>query len=383
MERKQVLAVATAIFGTCIILGVLFLYIVPSLNVVLNFDTTTFGTVLTIVGAFGTISGILLGIYNFRLQRRLAKEALKKADLGVLVVYDRQSAHSIIPDPELGEINFGCSVGEKDRVFCSIPFEIYNSGELSAENLSVRLMFPLALRGLKEPMKTKYVGIMGAENASKRVVYRDEHYEYVEYLCPDLGSHMRWRIQEQVDISYLSPFSESELQKLSNDRFLLKMHATIPPSIKVQVHIWAKHIKPISGYFYINRFDAGDMKELQIKIEEYRKNALRSALEKLSKDPKSSEAERAELLKDALAVMPRLSRAAAAKNGSSIYSDSPQQNAEVTVLETSGSKHYGLRLPDGSVLTRKVSDDTVLFRKGPDGSVQELKKKKKDNNDST
>ena len=379
MKRRYVYLAAT-VCGTCVILGLFFLYVVPSLNIALNVDTMQIGIILTTIGL---VSGIAFGLHNFVLTRKMAKEALKQAVLEVSVMGQR-----LIPDSKFSEIVFGYSVGKDDGVFCTIPFAIHNTGELSAENVSVRLAFPLWFRGLEGLMDNIEVGdIIGIYNASdlKRRAYKHEGFEIVDYLIPELGPHQTGVLQEPVDVTYSSALPTSEVHEVSKDEVPLTIKLHIPVVARVYVQVSAKDIKPASGHFRIKRFEAKNMKELRDKVEEDKTNALKNVLEKMNDDTSASKMEKADLLKNAIAVMPKLKEAPKPKRGpqikGTVFVEESKQSI-IDVLQTSESIRHGLRLPDGSTLIRNVPDDSILFRKTPSGVEQVRKKRKKHRNAS-
>jgi len=299
------------------------------------------GVILTTIGLVSSIAGWLL---NFALTRKIAKEALKKAVLAVSVMGQR-----LIPDSKFSEIVFGYSVGEDNRVICTIPFAIHNVGELSAEDVSVRLVFPLWLRGPEGLTDNiEMGGIFGVTHASdlKRRTYMHEGFEIVDYLIPALGPHQTGVLQEPiVNVTYSSGFPTNELHGVSKDEVPFKFKMYISVIARVHVQVSAKHIKPASGHFRIKHFEAKNMKELRYKVEEEKINALKSDWEKMNDD------ERADLLKNAIAVMPKLKEAPKSKKGpqikGTVFVEEPKQSI-IDVLQTSKSRRHGLRLPDGS-----------------------------------
>jgi len=317
--------------------------------------------------------------------KTIAEEASKKAELGVWVRLVDMRAR-LIPNPELGEIDFGCSVNEKDRVLCAIHLYVYNSGDLSAEDVSVRLMFPLELRDTTGPMKVKYVGIMGIENASKRLAYKDEHFEYVDYSLPRLDPHTIWGIGEPVSITYPSSLPAGEAQAITKDGVPVTIKLNIklvgPFVSSIEVDVWARDIKPAKGYLRIRRFKAKNMMELKNKIERNREIAFRNAIEEMDRDPENSEMMREELLKNVIAVIPELKKIGETQSGGSIYEEQHPERSETAVLETSESTLQAIGLPDGSIQTPSVPDGSIVFRKASDGSVQKIEKGKTNLNDS-
>ena len=379
MKRRYVY-LAASVCVICVILGLFFLYVVPRLNIALNVDTNQIGSILTTIGI---VSGIAFGLHNFVLTRKMAKEALKKAVLEVSVMGQR-----LIPDSEFSEIVFGYSVGKDDVVFCTIPFAIHNTGELSAENVSVRLTFPLWLRGLEGLMdNVEHGDIIGVYSASdlKRRAYKHEGFEIVDYLIPELGPHRTGVLLEPVDVTYSSALPPQEVHAVSKDEVPLTIKLHIPIVARVYVQVSAKDIKPASGHFRVKRFEAKNMKELRDKVEEDKINALKNVLEKMNDDTPASKMEKANLLKNTIAVMPKLNQAPKPNTGpqikGTVFMEEPKQSI-IDVLQTSESIRHGLRLPDGSTLIRNVSDDSILFRKTPSGVEQVRKKRKRHRNAS-
>ncbi len=336
------------------------------------------GIILTTIGL---VSGIAFGLQNLALTRKMAKEALKKAVLEVSVMGQR-----LIPDSKFSEIVFGYSVGKDDGVFCTIPFAIHNTGELSAENVSVRFAFPLWFRGLEGLMdNVEVAGIFGVYDMSdlKRRAYKHEGFEIVDYLIPELGPHQTWKVLEPVDVTASSSLPTHEVHGVSKDDVPLKFKAHVSVVARVYVQVSAKHIKRASGHFRVKRFEAKNMKELRDKVEEDKTNALKYDLEKMNDDTPASKMEKADLLKNAIAVMPKLKEAPKLKRGpqikGTVFVEEPKQSI-IDVFQVSESTRHGLRLPDGSTLIRNVPDDSILFRKTPSGVERVRKKRKKQRN---
>jgi hypothetical protein len=309
--------------------------------------------------------------------KTIAEKASKKAELGVWVGHECDSRTRLAPDPKLGEIDFGCSVNEKDRVFCAIRVYVYNSGDLSAEDVSMRLTFPRELRDDTGPMKVKYVGMMGIENASKRLAYTDEHNEYVEYSIPRLDPRLYWLIAEPVSMAYPPSLSAGAFQAVTKDgvpiNFRLNVEIVGPFFSSIQVAVWARNISPVKGYFFIRRFEAKNMMELKNKIEEDREKAI----EEMLKDPKNSERMRVELLKNVIAIVPELTIIGKTQSGGWIYQELHPERSEMAVLETSESILEAVRLSDGSIQMPRVPKSSIVFRMASDGSLKKLKKGKK------
>jgi len=298
------------------------------------------------------------------------KQDDKKAELGVWVARALDTRMRLIPNPKLGEIAFGCSTSKKDRVFCAMRLYVYNSGDLSAEDVSVRVTFPLELRDGTGPMKVKYVGIMGVEHASKRLAYTDEHFEYVDYSTPRLDPRTYWGIGEPISITYPPSLPGGEVQAVTKDdrpvtcRLAVKLVGPFVSLMKVAV--WGRNIKPTKGHFIIRRFEAKNMMELKNQIEEEREMALRNAIEEMDKYPENFEITRAELRKNVIAIIPELSKIGKTQSGGAIYEEQHPERSEIDILETSEFTLEPIRLPDGS----------IIFRKASEGTVQKIEKEK-------
>lgn len=319
-----------------------------------------------------------------RIETVVTQMTPKKAKLGVWVGHVNREAPEkmgLIPDPLLGEIDFGCSVGEKDRVYCAIRLYVYNYGDVSADDVSVKLTFPFELRDPPGPMKVQYVGIRDKENASVRSAYNDEHYEYVVHSLPRLDPHTVWPIQEPISITYPSPLPAGETQAVTKDGVpvTLKLNFDImgPFISSFEVSVWARDIIPAKGTLRVRHFEAKDMMELRNKITEDWEKALEYALEQRDKNPEESEMIRKELLKNVMAVFPELRRIGATQSGGSIYEERYPERSDTDIFECSESILEPVRSPDDSIQMPDIPDDSIIFGKASDGSVHRIKVGKK------
>lgn len=316
----------------CIILVLLSYYGILSLNLIISLDTTQISVIATIIGLVITTA---LSVYAVRYQRKVAEASVfTKAVLEVVVMGQR-----LIPNSEFSEIDFGYSVGKDDIVFCVIPFAIRNTGELSAENVQVRLSFPLALRGGESLMKNvKFEQIMGAYDKSdiKRRAYRHESSEYVDYLLPEIGPHQTCMLEEPIDVTYSSSIP-MKVDAVSKDKVPLTIELDFLVSSRVDVGVSAKDIAPASGHFFVRAFATKDMKELQAKVTEDRVKALTE----MRDDPQAFKRNLPDLLKNAIAVTPELRKVPKPKKGPQIkgtaYMEEPKQSKRA-LLQVSGRK---------------------------------------------
>jgi hypothetical protein len=275
-------------------LGFFFLYLVPSLNIALNADATQIGIMFTIVGFVEGISGLAFAIYDLRLKRITAKEALKKASLGVVVMGQR-----LIPNSEIDEIDFGCSAGKDDEVICIVPVSIVNTGDLSAKNLHVRLSLPLNLFGTR--LGNNLIGwkISGAYDISdvKKKVWIKKSFKNVHFLFPELGVHEDYLLEIPISVTSSSA-RLLESNEASDDE--LPFDANLLPSLAPQVYVKvsATDIEPAQGHFSIRYFKARDIEELMNEI----KKDIDNALEKMLDNPQAPR----DIVKNVMVIMPEL-----------------------------------------------------------------------------
>lgn len=293
---------AATICGTCVALGLFLLHVIPILSTT-PIDTTLIGIILTIVGF---VEGLAFALDDRRLKRRLAKEALKKASLRVLVM-----GQHLIPNSELSEIDFGCSVGNDDEVICIVPVSIVNTGELSARYLHVRLSLPSYLSGMSLGNDLIDWKILGAYDISdvKKKVWIKKGFKNVHFLFPELGPRQDYLLEMPISVTFSSA-RPSECSEASDDGFPFDAKLLPPPDPQVYVQVSARDIEPTRGHFYIRYFKARDMEELTSEIQKDTDNAL----EKMLDDPQAPR----DYVKNVIVIMPELKQVPKSKYGEQV-----------------------------------------------------------------
>ena len=301
LKRRHILMVAT-VCGTCVMLYLFLSYVLPIL-IITPIDPTLIGIILTIVGF---VEGLVFAIDDRRLKHKLAREALKKASLGVMVM-----GHHLIPNSELNEIDFGCSVANDDEVICIVPVSIVNTGELSAKNLDVRLSLPLYLSGKSLGngfLSWKILGVYDIDDVRKKIWIK-KGFKNVHFLFPELGPHQDYLVEMPISVN-LSSATPSEHGENSDDAFPFDEKLLPPPDPQVYVQVSATDIERVNGQFYIRYFKAKNMEELTSEIQKDTDDALEKMLDD-SQSPK-------DYMKNVIVIMPELKQVPKSKYGQQV-----------------------------------------------------------------
>lgn len=229
------------------------------------------------------VAGIAIGIAGIWIGYRIAKKsgAFRKVVLDVSLM-----SQSLIRNPQFEEVIFGYSVNEVDKddiVLCILPFKISNSGELSAENIAVRFVFPLILRrgGFRDDLLEE-MDILGAYDKSdiKRKSFIKEGFEYVDYLLPRINPGESAVIEEAIDITYASgiPFNVNTVTK---DAVPIKVKGHVRWTTRTDLRVSAMNVAPLVGHFCVRSYQFQDQKELGKKIRDDETRNLREELSKI------------------------------------------------------------------------------------------------------
>jgi len=246
-------------------------------------------TSLTVAVA-AIVIGIIIAVFSNRHTHRIARKsgAFRK------VVFDVSLRnHSFIHDPQFSKVIFGCSVNKGDGIICVLPFTISNDGELSAKNVAIRLVFPLVF---------KFGGfaifelgdILGSYDKSdiKRNSFKDESFEYVDYIIPEIQPKASIIIEEKIGITYSCniPF---KVDVTSIDGVPLQVEGSLavsPISIQstqINVQVSATDVEPVQGHFKVRTYQSQDKEELGKKIIEEETEALREDLSRIGAPKKA------------------------------------------------------------------------------------------------
>jgi hypothetical protein len=176
---------------------------------------------------------------------------------------------SVAPNHDLKEIIYGHNAKKGDLVFCQLPFEIRNEGNKSAENLHLKIFFPLGLRciqGFKDEIFEHKIAY-GAVNESdvKRIsnIYRG--YECVEYYIKELGPKLRTILPEVIDVSLVSGIP-LDINAVSKDKIPFRVKLQLILSAKILISLSAKNLKPVEGRIEINGLIVQDKDDLEKKV---------------------------------------------------------------------------------------------------------------------
>lgn len=289
---------------------------------------------MDILNLISLVVGTVIGAAGIWIGYRIAKKsgAFRKVVLDI-----RLMDQSLIRYPQLEEVIFGYPIDHDDIAYCHLPFKIRNNGELSAKNVSIRLVFPLVLREFKglafKDNLLDYMDILGFYDKSdvKRRSYKYGGFQYIDYVMPKIDPKESGIIEEVIDITNASgmPIKTNAVTKDG-----------VPVEIKgyfnwlagpVYVRVSADDIEPIEGHFHVRSYQAQNIEELKKKIMLGKETqALRKELAEIGAPKGLIENAYAPPVRKAIVIMPKLEKIPKPKEYSaikiSIYQEEPEKS---------------------------------------------------------
>jgi len=278
--------------------------------------------------------GIIIGLAGILSGYKIAKKsgAFRKIKLEISLWNQ-----SLIPDPQFEQVIYGYSIDEDAIALCILPFKIKNDGELSAKDVTIRLVIPLGLRefkglAFKEEKLLEYMSIFGRYDKSdiKRKSYKFGGFRHIDYVIPAIPPRSSAVIEEAIDITNASgmPFN---VNAISKDGVPLQIKGYLNWSTQIYVGVSATDVAPLEEHFYVRSYQAQNKEELGEKIMEDETHALREELSKI-KAPKEfvSKVYAPGISKKAIVIIPKLEKVTKPKEYAAIkrpiYIEEPKKS---------------------------------------------------------
>jgi len=228
------------------------------------------GSALAVVGIVVAVAGVLVA-------RRIAERsgAFRKAELGISLM-----GQSLVPKPEFRDLIFGYSAEDDDLVVCLLPFELTNKGELSAKNVSMRLVFPMTLL---PPTDLEAYEVKGLYDKSeiKSKSFESQGRRFVDYSFPELpAGGGNAGVEQAIAITYGLgiPFA---VDAVSKDGVPLRVEGRVEWTAPVLVRVWATDVLPLEASFTLKCYRARDRGELGEKVMGAATSAVRDKLSEI------------------------------------------------------------------------------------------------------
>ena len=289
---------------------------------------------MDIFNIISLVVGVIIGIAGILTGYKIAKKSgsFRKVELEISLMNQ-----SLIPDPKFEQVIYGYSIDEDAIALCLLPFKIKNNGELSAKDVTIRLVIPLVLRefkgfAFKEEELLEYMGIFGPYDKSdiKRRSYKFGGFRYIHYVIPAIPPGSSSIKEEAIDITNASgmPF---KVDAISKDDVPLQVEGRLKWSTQIYVGVSATDVVPLEGHFYVRSYQAQNKEELGEKIMKDETQALREELSKIGA-PKEfvSKVYAPDISKKTIAIIPKMEKVPKPKEYAAIkkliYIEEPEES---------------------------------------------------------
>ena len=239
---------------------------------------------MDILNLVSLVVGIIIGIASIWIGYKIARKsgAFRKVMLEISLMNQ-----SLIPDSQFEQVIYGYPVDENAIALCILPFKIKNNGELSAKDVTIRLIIPLVLRefkglAFKEEEFLEYMGIFGSYDKSdiKRRSYKFGGFRHIDYVIPAIGPKRSVVIEEAIDIINASGMP-LKVNALSKDGVPLQVEGHLKWSTQIYVGVSATDVAPLEGRFNVRSYQVQSKEELGEKVMKDETQALREELSKM------------------------------------------------------------------------------------------------------
>lgn len=237
------------------------------------------------------IIGIAISILGICAGYRIARKSgsFDRPQLDVVLF-----SQSIIQENQFSEIIFGLNTRNEVFVQCFLPFKIKNNGNLSAKNISLRILMPDQVCGFNDDI-SELMEFKGAYDKSevKMSSFSDNNFKYIDLRIPELHPHGSALFEIPINISSL--IIPLNVNATTKDKVPVNVKGHFKLATNIRILISGENISSNEGSFRIRSYYSSNYKELGDKIMDDETKKLRREKKKtLLNGSKLNDKDRAE-----------------------------------------------------------------------------------------